>query len=266
MADDYQITPPKPKAADLRAALTLRYPAQSHALMFEVAPATGGGTRYADAVAVGLWRSHGHQVEGFEIKVARSDWLHELKQPGKSEPVMRYCHRWWLVCTPGVAKPDELPPGWGMMELQPSGTLKARVRAGKLDPVPVDLPFFASLVRRGCEPDNAAIESLLKRKAREQYDRIRAELIREGRDRLSHRHERAEAAIARLEAFKERTGIDLADYSHGDEWFRAADLLYQLGGTYGLGALRPLRDGLRKAADLIEKSGLASAEEDGNAG
>jgi hypothetical protein len=48
--------------------------------------------RRADAIALSLWtQSETHPriiVRGFEIKVNRSDWLQELKQPQKSETIL----------------------------------------------------------------------------------------------------------------------------------------------------------------------------------
>jgi hypothetical protein len=249
----------KVTAAEVRAALALRYPSKSHALMFEVAPRTGGGTRYADAVAVGLWASHGHPIEGFEIKVSRSDWLHEMKQPEKSEPVMRYCNRWWLVCPKGVAAPDELPDTWGLLELHENGTLRVRVNAPKLEPVPVDRGFFASLVRRGVEADNATLDVLMQRERAGMVARLRDELSREGRRELSLKQERANEAIARLEALKEKTGIDFSDFNHGDDWFAAVDLLRHLGADYGRGSLRVVREALVGIAEAIDASGLLAS-------
>lgn len=251
----------KPTSADVRAALVLRYPADSHALMFEVAPRTGGGTRYADAVAVGLWASHGHGIEGFEIKVSRTDWLNELKQPEKSDPVAQYCHRWWLACTPGVAQPDELPPGWGMLELQSGGTLRIKVQAPKREPVPVTLGFFASLIRRGATPDNAVIRTLVDRETKAYAERFQEDRKRQHREELSYRHQRAEEAMKHIEALKERTGIDLLDYSHGEEWYRAVDGLQALQkGSYSRASLSDLKENLARAVAAIDKVGQVMPE------
>ena len=64
-------------------------------------------------------------VHGFEVKVSRSDWLRELKDPCKSEAWSRYCHHWWLVAPRDVVKPGELPENWG--HLAPAGRGLRRV-------------------------------------------------------------------------------------------------------------------------------------------
>lgn len=243
-------------SADVRAALLLRYPAESHALMFEVAPRTGGGTRYADAVSVGLWASHGHRIEGFEIKVARSDWLNELKQPEKSEPVMRYCNHWWLACPKGMANIDELPTNWGLLELQNDGKLRVRVQASKLDPVPITLGFFASLVRRGVEADNDVLQKALQRESKIQHTRIRETLERERTRELSAKQQQALDAIARLDALKEKTGIDFSSYHYTEGWFAAVELLHSLNQDWGRGALAGVKRDLLACVETIDKSGL----------
>ncbi|MGH8078926.1 MAG: hypothetical protein ACREP7_00035, partial [Lysobacter sp.] len=196
----------------VRAALKLRFPAQSHALMFEVAPATGGGTRYADAVAVGLWASHGHLVQGIEIKVSRADFLHEMKQPEKSEPVMRYCGRWWLACPRGMVKPEELPPTWGMLELGDNGVLMPKIKAPILRPVPVDLAFFASLCRRRAGRDEAMTDAAVSKQVEEKVRDIQRRLEGDHAKRLGFNQQRILDAESTLGAIQERTGIDLTAY------------------------------------------------------
>lgn len=94
MSDDLQPDLLKPAAPEpqlsLIEMLRRKYPSPEWAFMQEVAPRPIGG-RYADVVAVNLWSSRGYAIHGFELKVSRSDWLRELKQPEKAEPIFRYC-------------------------------------------------------------------------------------------------------------------------------------------------------------------------------
>lgn len=98
------------RTGDIKAAMRARYCAPEWALMFEVGDGTGvNQRRWADAVAMNLWPSRGMEVNGFEIKVSRSDWQRELKNPAKAESVQQYCDRWWIVTAPGIVKDGELP-------------------------------------------------------------------------------------------------------------------------------------------------------------
>lgn len=239
----------KVSSADIRAALLLRYPKASHALVFEVAPETGGGTRYADAVAVGLWKSHGHKIEGFEIKVSRSDFLNELKQPEKSQPVFRYCNLWWLVTPKGLVQPDELPENWGLLELQDSGSLRERVKPGKLKPDPITVGFFASLMRRGTEADHALVDSLVRKQIDERVEQAKSTMRYERSSADSLRVQAAESGMALLERIKEETGLDLA----GSEWrqpkyLEAIKILAALAGDYG-----PLVDAHKSMMRLVRE-------------
>jgi len=74
--------------------------------------------RTADFVAVDTWKG-GAEIHGFEIKVDRKDWLHELKQPEKSDAFKRYMTRWWLVVPDeDMVRFGELPQGWGLLAIR----------------------------------------------------------------------------------------------------------------------------------------------------
>lgn len=73
-------------------------------------------TRTFDGVAVSLWPSRGYAIDVFEVKVSRSDWMRELKDPAKSEAAWEIGDRFWIVATAGVVDPLELPHGWGLIE------------------------------------------------------------------------------------------------------------------------------------------------------
>ncbi|WP_344754640.1 hypothetical protein [Gryllotalpicola koreensis] len=94
------------------------------------------GVPYGSSLAL-----HGH-----EVKVSRSDWLVELRDPEKSEAFKRYMHHWWLVIPDAsIVKKGELPAGWGLL-VASNGKLRARVRAPRLDPEPLPLDMTICLM------------------------------------------------------------------------------------------------------------------------
>lgn len=157
---------PEPTAAvstpTVYALLRKRHEGNEWVLLEEVAPATGGGTRYADAIAINLWASRGHAIIGFEVKTERSDWLRELKQPEKAEPIIKFCDHWNIVAPKGIVKDGELPPNWGLLEVRGSSLVQA-VPARRLEPAPVTRAFFASLVRRAFEQVDRRARALVDR-------------------------------------------------------------------------------------------------------
>ncbi|MDR3389883.1 MAG: hypothetical protein P4L92_22835 [Rudaea sp.] len=150
------------------------------ALFFEVSNGTGGNVlRYADAVAMNMFPSRGLAVHGFEIKVSRSDWLHELKQPLKSEPVQKYCDFWWVVTCKDVVKPGELPVTWGHIEYRGSKLFTVD-KAPKLEAQAMNRGFAAALIRRAGELDAGQRRALVARETsrleaeyRERIDKVR---------------------------------------------------------------------------------------------
>ena len=116
----------------------------------------------ADFVAVDKYGTT-QAVHGHEVKVSRSDWLSELKDPEKSERIKRFCDFWWLVVPDAsIIKPGELPEGWGLM-VQSGKVLRAKVRAPRLTPEPLNLDFVAGLTAAAAR---TAFREPLRRDAR----------------------------------------------------------------------------------------------------
>lgn len=202
-------TPPKKlDTLHAREMLRKRFPPPEWSLMEEVAPSTGGGTRYADAIAVNLWKSRGHAIHGFEIKVSRADWLRELKAPEKAEPLYRFCNHWWVVAPRGVVQDGELPSNWGLYELRESG-LSVGVQAPRLTPEPITIGFFASLMRRGHEQIHE-IAAIMQRAAVEAaYGDIDKRVQREVTDRTRELTRLRE----HIATFEQQTGLTFSQYA-----------------------------------------------------
>ena len=249
----------KPRASDICSALRLRFPRESHALLFEVADTTGGTRRYADAVAIGLWSSHGHAIEGVEVKISRSDFLNEMKQPQKSEAVFKFCNRWWLACPKDMVKPAEIPHTWGLLELHSDGVLRQKVKAPKLTPIGCTMGFLAALLRRHAGVDEEMAKNEIDREVQMATERIRVRLEEKAKNDYSSRVRLAEESLKTVERIKEETGLDLTSHRHrDDELIAAIQLAMKLRGRWN----SPLKN-LRASSELliaaIDESGLAEA-------
>lgn len=106
--------------------------------------------RTADAMAFGCWRSVGIAVHGYEIKVARSDWLREIQDPEKAKEFSNRCNYWWIAAPEGIVKPEELPADWGLrIVTKTTDGYSVRVKKGAtFREVPnFDVAFVVALAR-----------------------------------------------------------------------------------------------------------------------
>jgi hypothetical protein len=136
------------RAADVRMALRRRFAAPECAIVFEVAQGTGYNvSRHLDAVAMDLWPSRGLSLHGIEIKVNVQDWRREKTNPVKAEQVARFCDYFWIAAPAGVVPIDEVPPAWGLIEIEDNGKSVANLRAEKTNAQPINRDFMAAMLR-----------------------------------------------------------------------------------------------------------------------
>jgi hypothetical protein len=201
---------PRMSAADVRAALRYRWPAD-RALMIEEAPqdAMRQG-RKLDVLAISLWQSRGYDLDGVEIKVSYADWQRERDNPAKADWWWEHTHRFWVACPIALATRirDELPPGWGLLACTESSTA-ALVKPERRDAKPVPWPSIVGLLRAS---SGAGVNALRRERDAgfaegEQVGRRRAErdsgdqAVREALDRLRDR----------VAAFEAAAGVRIAD-------------------------------------------------------
>lgn len=139
----------------LRGFLRDRHPPPEWVMAFEVqAERDEGGLRFADAIAFDTRKGAGMAVHGFELKVSRSDWLNEVRDPGKSNAAKSLVDYWWVVAgAPGIVRDKELRPGDGLLAVVPSAGLTvlthaARRVGGYVDQGRVDRALVAAMLRR----------------------------------------------------------------------------------------------------------------------
>lgn len=139
--------------ADLHEAVKASYPAPNYVYLQEVRDATGfDSVRSADALAIGMYRSCGRLIHGFEMKVSRSDWLRELKNAAKAESILRFCHHWSLIVPDAsIVHDGELPPTWGLGVPHQSRKgaqtkIKWIVKPPALEPQVPNMVFLSALI------------------------------------------------------------------------------------------------------------------------
>lgn len=179
---------------------------------FEVGNDTGTRvTRHADAVAIGIWPSTGHQIHGFEVKVSRTDFLNEMKDPAKSQAIFKFCHRWSLATPPGLVKVDELPPNWGLVTFD-GKSLRTVKQAPLLTPEPLSPGFVAALVRRAGEVDDSLITAAQNKTRLEMEATFKQQMEQRVQRHSEDRRGEFEAAVK----FRDEMRMAL-----GDDWMNA---------------------------------------------
>ncbi len=123
-------------AREVLDALATRFSQPEWSFAEELSLMPGFSSRRADAVAMNNWTSgrFGCAVFGFEVKVSRSDFLHELKQPKKRVETYLGVDGLFLAVPQGLVKAEEVPLDMGIVYVGEGGARFKRM------PVPCVLP------------------------------------------------------------------------------------------------------------------------------
>ncbi|QDZ15805.1 hypothetical protein [Humibacter ginsenosidimutans] len=161
--------------------------------------------RRADALYVGFFASRGKRLVGHEIKVARSDWLHELDQPAKAEEWEQHCHSWYVVApSTEIVRPEELPEGWGLLLPGKSRTrLDVKVKAAVHDERNPSWEATHALVQKADSLRMSATNEARRRAAEKAYadlnERVEREIARRtGTDHLQARIDTLQGLVDQL--------------------------------------------------------------------
>jgi hypothetical protein len=199
----------KRTAGDIEEMLRVAYPPGSHVIVFDVRNAAGfSATRSCDALALGTWPSRGLRLSGFEIKVSRSDWLKEYREPQKADGFSRYCDEWWIVAGDSkIVQPNELPEQWGLIVAN-GKSLKCVKPAPKLEPVAPDRSFLAAFLKRAV--DQGAGKRQLQQAAKDAGEQAR----REHKYRLEHTADELNSLREKIRTFEGASGVSIQDSWH----------------------------------------------------
>lgn len=224
------------KTPDLFKMLESRYFGDAYAFFGNVPSCTGGGAgRTADAIAMGLWPSRGLYFEGFELKVSRSDYLHELKQPQKAEEIAQFCDKWWLVVSDVNIVKDDLPDNWGLLAAV-GGKLKIIKQAPLLKPKQLDKEFVASLFRKLSNTyiPRSSIRGEIERVQKNSDDRAQAN--------VKYKLEEFEKLKEIVNKFEKASGVNISYGWQIEEIGRAVKMVMEGKHLSSLEALRRLKN------------------------
>ena len=87
-------------------------------------------SRRVDGIAFGMTIGSNWDINIFEIKSSRADFLKEIKTPEKRQPALKYSNRFYFVMPKEIATPGEIPMECGLMILS-RGRLRIKIEAPK---------------------------------------------------------------------------------------------------------------------------------------
>lgn len=200
--------------------LSKKYPSPQYAFLGQVRNHTGfynqeeSGTRTADALALGLWPSRGNLLIGFELKISRSDWLHELKNPIKAEGVVKYCDQFFLVVSSeDIYDLSEVPVTWGIMSIR-SGVLKTVREAPVIKAEPMSRAFLCGFMRKvdenikGIYIPRVEVEKRIEDSVKQKIESVI--------ERSSYKAGLYDKLVENLEKFEASSGLNLKGMNY--EW------------------------------------------------
>lgn len=187
----------------------------------EVGNGTGSNVkRHADAVALGIWPSHGYEIHGYELKASRGDVQKELRDPSKADAVGKFCDYWWLAITDeAIIDGLTIPPTWGI--LAPKNRVLRAIRKApkRADVTPVTRAFVAALTRR-------VVSGWVPRAKHEEDKQVAAaEALATLKQDREWKNENAVRELAELKdrvaTFEEETGVKIGQRWDGGNIARA---------------------------------------------
>lgn len=154
------MNPPKPKPPTSQVIIHMlrekHSPKEGWATFQELPTTTGfaGQPRYIDFFAFNVWPSSNYRTVAYEVKVSRSDFLNEIKDPLKRKPSEEFASECYFVVPTGLVKPDEVPEGWGLMTAGDGGLRTVKIAEQRQCGKDLPVRFVAALARR-CADENA---------------------------------------------------------------------------------------------------------------
>lgn len=242
----------------IEAALAKRFQPPEWAAFFEVCAPQG--RRRCDLFAFNTFPSRGLAIHGIEIKASRSDFLKELREPDKAEEFARYCDRWWIAAPKGIAKKEEMPQNWGLLELA-GKTLRQKKAAPQLKPVPIPRDQLAMIMRGAHNRNEKELARRVKEAIAPSQEKLDARIKREVETR-TYQHSRLLENVA---AFEKSSGLKLDEWSGGRELGEAVKMVTEMGisGSWGgIGALAREAGRLHERFQKLANAAGISKEEE----
>lgn len=116
-----------------------------------------------DAWAINLYPSKNFLKITYEVKVSRSDFLHEIKHPEKRQQGLAFSNEFYFATPAGLVKPEEIPPECGLIYVKEDGSSRLILQAPrrKTDEL-ATWRFFASIARRASTAERKLLSNKIE--------------------------------------------------------------------------------------------------------
>lgn len=216
----------------------------------QVANTTGFASRFADAIVLNVWKSR-FEIIGVEVKVSRSDWLNEIRQPAKADKIFQYCDTWYVATPAGIIQPGELPNGWGWWEVTAEKTF-TRQASDRNKHKTLDDFFVAAVLRRALE--QATPQAELENAETRGYHRG----VASGKESAQYKLERLQTELDRLKKcvqdYETASGLNFSQgWADGANLGRAVNMVLRGEHLQLHNRLRSVRTFIDEALGTLEK-------------
>jgi hypothetical protein len=194
---------------DVVAMLKRKFPMPEYVSLTGVRDKAGWANRTADMISVSVWPSRGLELHGFEVKVSRSDWRRELKEPAKAEAIAGFCDRWWIAAPKGVVPLDELPATWGLLEIK-GGKVFTTKQAPKMEAKELTRNFFVALLRRYAE------QTIYREDVADEVEAARKRGEESGKSHIGYELARLRELKTAVDKFEAEAGVHISSWNGGE--------------------------------------------------
>jgi hypothetical protein len=138
-------------AKDIISALEAYHTPDNWAFFEELRIGTGYGKdseQRFDGWAINYHPSKRNVVRCYEVKISRSDYFSEIKNPKKRRAGLRLSNEFYFITPRHMLRIEEVPPECGLMEVDSDLSIKTIIAAPYRDTIPPTWLFIASICRR----------------------------------------------------------------------------------------------------------------------
>lgn len=217
----------------------------------------------ADCLAFNTVASRNFKLVGFEFKASRSDWLQEKRNHEKADLFVQQCDEWYVVAgRRDIVKEEELPQGWGLLELKPSGQLWNIIESDLSDTQDTELDrrFFVKFMKKAVGNESNFTQADIREAERRGYNKAKDEAVDRHLDRETKKLKERANSYEKLQESDLNLGYGELTDERIERLNKAQAIVQEIDGD-NFGGLKHNIERLRKDAERHYDDVVESADE-----